>query len=163
MNPYAIPPACPKCNDTRTLTKYTSARPKELVPCPDCGSLTPEEYDRFRKDAWTKRQPQVGICELDLTPEEFKTYTRLRAENPDVSKLTVLGWIESDRYDPAKDPEFLKEAREEFRKWQAGMVERHAGIKPEWLVRKLAGLPVEINRSQELFFKAWVEKYGDQK
>ena len=119
VNPYARPPACSTCNDTRTLAKYPTARKDDLIPCGACGNLNSDEYERFRRDAWAAAQKPPSICELDLTPEEFVVYQRSRTEHPQASKLTVLAWMEGQRYDPSKDEEFLNQARDEFRKWRA--------------------------------------------
>lgn len=118
MNPYARPYACPTCQDCRVVTRWPSARDKDLVRCQKCGLLNDEEYERFRRDAWVRDHTPPEICQLDLAPEEFKTYERMRAEHPNASKLTLLSWIEGQRYDPAKDPEFLAEARVKFREWK---------------------------------------------
>ncbi len=119
MNPFAMPFACPRCQDSRVVTRFPSARGKDIVKCRDCGSMTDEEYDRFRRDAWAKAHKPPSICELDLTPAEFETYQKMRLEHPNASKFTVLSWIEGQRYDPSKDEEFLAEARVKFREWRS--------------------------------------------
>lgn len=118
MNPFSLPPACSACNDTRLIARYPTARKDDLLPCERCGLLVTDEYERFRRDAWSRSHSAPTICELDLTPEEFVIYERMRAEHPNVSKLTVLSWTEGQRYDPSKDQEFLNQARDEFRKWR---------------------------------------------
>jgi hypothetical protein len=65
-----------------------------------------------------RNQTPVGICELDLTPEEFKVFETMKVLNPHASKATVLSWMEGQRYDPAKDEEFLVEARQKFKEWK---------------------------------------------
>lgn len=101
------------------LTRTARATKTDLVPCDACGTLTPDEYDRFTRDAWIKNTKPPGICELDLTNAELDIYKRMKQQNPHASKTTVLSWIEGQRYDPAKDEEFLKEAREKFKEWRA--------------------------------------------
>lgn len=117
-NPYARPYACPRCLDSRVVTRHASARKDDLVPCDRCGLLSTEAYDLFRRDAWIKAQVPPEICELDLTPEEFETFTAFRQQHPNTSKKTILTWIEGQRYDPAKDAEFLAEARQKFKEWK---------------------------------------------
>lgn len=119
MNPFALPFACPTCNDTRTITRRIEAhRPNDLIPCPKCGQMEDEEYDRFRKDAWLAAHPRPTITELDMSLDELAVMKRMRADYPKVSKLTVLSWMEGQRYQPAKDEEFLAEAREKFKEWR---------------------------------------------
>ena len=108
-NPFTRPFNCSRCHDTRHLTRSARAHLSDLAPCPVCGSLPPDEYERFKRDAWSKNHTTPAICELDLNPAEFLAYQRMRAEHPNFSKLTVLTWIEGQRYDPSKDPTFLPE------------------------------------------------------
>ena len=117
-NPFARPPACPLCNDTRQLTKHVSARQADVVPCDKCGAMDADEYDRFRRDAWLASQKPPEISQLDLTDEERLVFQRMKQEHPTASPATRLSWIEGQRYDPAKDEEFLNQARDEFRKWR---------------------------------------------
>lgn len=119
MNPFAVPYACPKCKDFRYLARYASARQGDLVKCDKCGLMESDEYEAFKRDAWKANHRQPEICELDLTPDEFKVYEAARAQYPQVSKTTVLSWMEGQRYDPSKDQEFLAEAREKFKPWRA--------------------------------------------
>src|SRR5271169_3308443 len=116
VNPYARPPACPTCSDVRRVTTHVRAHEGALTPCGKCGNLTDDEYERFRRDAWVRDQKPQEICELDLTPEEFTVFGRLRQEHPKTSKTTILSWIEGQRFDPSKDEAFLVEARKEFKK-----------------------------------------------
>lgn len=118
-NPYAMPYACEKCRDVRTMTRSVRAREADLVACDKCGLLNDEEYERFRTDAWARQQEPPEICELDLTPEEFKTHAAFREQFPRVSKLTLLSWMEGQRYNPAEDVEFLEDARAKFKAWRA--------------------------------------------
>jgi len=118
-NPFAMPFACHACHDVRKQTRRVAARKDDIIPCPYCGLLNDEEYDRFRKDAWTKAQTPPTLCELDLTPEELATFKVMRDANSKASKTTVLTWIEGQRYDPSKDEEFLAVAREKFKEWRA--------------------------------------------
>ena len=117
-NPYARPPYCSLCGDFRVRTRNARASKSDLVPCDRCGLLTEDEYQRFKRDAWIKNQTPPTICELDLTPEEFKVCETLKALNPHASKATVLSWMEGQRYDPSKDEEFLREARQKFKEWK---------------------------------------------
>jgi len=122
VNPYARPPACSTCNDVRRITLHVRAHEGDLSPCPHCGLLNDEEYERFRHDSWVKAQKPPEICELDLDEKEFAVYTRLRSEHPKTSKTTVLSWMEGQRYTKdviAKDETFLVEARQKFREWKA--------------------------------------------
>lgn len=118
VNPFGRPPACRRCLDVRLLARYPTVRKEDLVPCPSCGLLNAEEHERFKRDAWTRNHTPPSICEIDLTPEEFKAYERMRAEHPNVSKLTVLTWIEGQRYDPAKDTAFLAESEAFLDGWR---------------------------------------------
>lgn len=113
--------ACEKCDDLRVVTKSVRAATTDLVRCGVCGNYNDDEYRRFRAAAWVKAQPPVGICEIDLTPDEFKVYQGLRERHPDTSKTTILMWVEGQRYDPAKDEEWLKTvARPAFKEWMKG-------------------------------------------
>jgi hypothetical protein len=118
-NPYARPFSCPICRDFRTRTRSTRAVKGDLVPCDRCGLLSPEEYERFRRDAWVKNQIPPSICELDLTAVELALYQTMRVQNPHAAKATVLTWMEGQRYDPSKDEEFLANARQHFKQWRA--------------------------------------------
>jgi hypothetical protein len=117
-NQYARPPACPRCHDVRKLTRSLRAHDVDLVPCDRCGLLNAEEYERFRRDAWTRNQTPPSICEIDLSASEFVAFKRMRDERPDASKLTVLTWIEGQRYDPANDPAFLTECEAGLNEWR---------------------------------------------
>jgi hypothetical protein len=119
MNAFSRPPACPRCHDIRKLTKHVTARLADLVPCPACGNFNAEEYDRFRREAWARDQAPPSICELDLSREELETLRRWRRENPTASKLTVLSWIEGQRYEPAKNPEFMADVEVRLKAWRA--------------------------------------------
>jgi predicted nucleic acid-binding Zn-ribbon protein len=119
VNPYARPHACLRCGDSRMLARYPTARKENLDPCDRCGTLNVDEYERFRRDAWVRDHTPPAICELDLTPEEFIVYERMRRDHPAASKLTVLSWLEGQRYDPVRDSSFLEEAREKFKAWRA--------------------------------------------
>jgi hypothetical protein len=101
------------------VTRSVRAAKTDLVPCGTCGTLSDDEYDRFRREAWTRDHVPPTICEMDLTDAEVPIFKRMREQNPNASKLTVLTWIEGQRYDPAKDPEFLAEARAKFKEWRA--------------------------------------------
>lgn len=118
MNPFARPFACLVCRDSRMLARYASSRKDDLIPCHKCGSLNTEEYDRFRRDAWARDNAAPSICELDLTPEEMSHFKVMRSAHPHAAKATVLSWIEGQRYDPSKDPEFLAVARPAFKEWK---------------------------------------------
>lgn len=129
INPFARPPACPVCDDTRMVTSSVRAREADVSPCPRCGAdphprepeskESRERYDHFVRTRFIETSVAPAISQLDLTPEEFKTYQRLRDEHPEASGTTVLSWIEGQRYDPSKDEEFMRDAREHFRKWRA--------------------------------------------
>lgn len=120
MNPFALPPACTDCADTRTMTRRVeSHRPDDLYPCSKCGTMSGEEYDRFRRDQWLASHPRTQFTELDLTNEELIVYKKMRADYPKTSKLTVLAWMEGQRYDPSKDEEFLVQARQKYKEWRS--------------------------------------------
>lgn len=119
MNPFARPYACPRCRDTRTLTRTSRASKDDVMVCDKCGSLSKDEYDRFRRDAWGRDHNAPEICELDLNDGEFKVYQKMRDLYPNVSKLTTLAWMEGQRYDPAKDPAFMEQVETELEKWRA--------------------------------------------
>jgi hypothetical protein len=129
MNPYAAKPLCDKCNDFRFLTKRVEARQSDLVPCPVCGpegdsehretQASKERYAHFRETRWTERQTGPTISQMDLTPEEFKVYRKYQYEYPNVANRTILSWIEGQRYQPSKDEEFLKDARQKFKDWRS--------------------------------------------
>lgn len=118
-NPFAMPFACPRCRDNRMVARYASARKEDLVPCDKCGLMGSEEYSRFRRDAWAQSMKPPEITQLDLTPEEFQTYEAMRAAHPNVSRTSILSWLEGQRYNPAEDIEFLEDARAKFKEWRA--------------------------------------------
>lgn len=93
----------------------------------------------------------------DLTEKEAALYRDWRAEG--YHEFDCLRWIEGQRYEPIRDAEFLKDAREQFRKWREECAENMLGPLPEWMQRKLAGTPVQTNDEQERFFKLWKEKH----
>lgn len=129
-NPFIRPPACASCNDTRMVTSSARARGGDVSPCPRCGpdphpgapesKESRERYDHFTRIRFSETSIAPTISQIDLTPEEFKTYQRFRDENPGASGTTVLSWIEGQRYDPSEDEVFLEEAREHFRRWRVG-------------------------------------------
>ena len=112
-NPYVRPFACPRCRDLRVVSRHASARRDDLVKCPACGTMPPEEYLDFRRRTWAAAQPHVTICVAGLSPAEFAEYEKLRTEHPETSKLTILSWLEGRRYDPEKDPDVNHELRAE--------------------------------------------------
>lgn len=121
MNPFARPFACPVCRDTRLMTRTNRAAKDDLYPCQKCGTLLPDEYDRFTREAWVRNHLPPEICEVDLSEAEFKVFKMYREHHPNVSKATILMWMEAARYDPAKDEEWLaKQARPAFKAWAAG-------------------------------------------
>ena len=117
-NPFARPSACGICDDIRSVTSRVAAREADITPCPTCGNLNTDEYEKFRRDAWVRDNKAPEIHLLDLTDAEVVMFNRMRAENPNASKTTILSWVEGQRYDPSKNEEFLGKAREEFRKWR---------------------------------------------
>jgi hypothetical protein len=101
------------------LARYVSARKDDLVPCDRCGLIEREEYSRWKREKLKALAKPTGICELDLDEKELATYRLMRVNSPHEDKQTVLSWIEGQRYDPSKDPEFVKDAREKFRAWRS--------------------------------------------
>lgn len=169
-NPFAIIPMCLTCDDLRSV----AAGPRASKPCPVCGCTCPKpekgsektstcDGDRKLTDLKHQRFRATlpGISLGDLTEQEKRNFEEWR--KLDVHELDCLRYIEAGRYDPGKDPEFVTEARERFKTWRAEAIDRHVGPEPEWLRLKLAGKAVETNRSQDIFYEAWLERYGEKK
>ena len=126
-NPWAAKPICSVCNDIRRIAPDRFAR--ESIPCPTCGCTCERppkgqrlvcscDGGRRHADLIHKRQMDTyPVLKMsDLTEEEVKIVNDWKAQRH--HELDCLRWIEGRRYDPTKDEEFLKEAREEFRKWR---------------------------------------------
>jgi hypothetical protein len=130
-NPYAIPFICNDCRDVRYVTDHSAARLKNVKPCRRCGpdselvdgknretASSAERYEHFRA---TRMAEIHGVPELTqdmLTPKEWERYLILKVEHPHTSNRTLLSWLEGQRYDPSKDPDFLQDARQKFRDWK---------------------------------------------
>lgn len=129
QNPFSPPPGCNTCSDTR----HVSARDYSSTPCPVCGCHCPRrgkgepppepcsgcrKSRDLKRDAFRRFHAAPTICELDLTPAEFAVYRQMRADHPAASKLTVLAWLEGQRFDPSKDPTFLAECTGALEAWR---------------------------------------------
>jgi hypothetical protein len=128
-NPFAQSPGCATCDDTR----HVSARDYSAVKCPVCGCTCPKRGKDepppspcpgcitsadLKREAFRRHGKPTTIIELDLTPLEFAVYRQLRALHPNASKLTALGWMDAQRYVPAKDPVFLAECEAALDDWR---------------------------------------------
>lgn len=125
MNPFAAPPICDICNDNRAVeNKYGTA-----VKCHRCGCTDPdpEEGQKRTKDCngcrWIAarrldrlKAAPAAIRYGDLTEAERKIFDSWRAAGH--HEMDCLRWIEGQRYDPSKDPEFLAVARPAFKEWK---------------------------------------------
>ena len=165
MNPYAAPPLCDICLDSREVqTKHHGTEKCQRCGCTD---PDPEKGHRRTKDCGGCRWRRAAYIDrlkahpsdvrpADLTEKEMALWDRWSAEG--YNPLDGLRWVEGQRYDPSKDEEFLTDAREKFRQWRRDAVDRHEGLEPEWLLRALKGEKVEMNSSQKEFLKLWKEK-----
>jgi len=124
--------ACRKCSDYKRV--YAD---RECVPCPDCAGWDVETRLKILKDATRAGAEKPSIRMVDLSDEEKVLMAKWAVEHPNVHELTLLTWVEGRRYDPAKDPEFLTDARKAYRKWQ---FYRHTneGPLPDWAKNALA-------------------------
>ena len=88
---------CESCQDTRAA----AARDGSRVPCPVCGT------DEQRRELFRRRSnfPTLRLDDLDETEKGMVHEWRLRGFH----ELDCLRWIEGKRYEPSKDPEFLRE------------------------------------------------------
>lgn len=116
-NPWAEPFACQICLDTRFVDRGDGSP----VKCPGCGCTCPKPEEGQRrigtcpgcvkfsdlKAAVLRARPRVGLTESDLTPEECEKMAVWRVQHPRTSNLTLLGWIEGARYNPAADAAFV--------------------------------------------------------
>ena len=117
VNPYARPFACSRCKDVRWVSNWASMRRGDLAPCPDCGGKDEYDYRVWKREQWLKANPTT-LCEIDLSDAEFSVYKTIRGQHPELDKREILSYIEGQRYEPAKDEEFLKDARLKFKKWR---------------------------------------------
>ena len=131
-NSYAMKPLCSRCHDVRFVTKRVEARGEtDVVKCPACGpnfdkidgktqetTESRERYENFRRVRWaeTRKPPEINV--MDLTNDELKVFKTWQTEHPNISKMTLLTWIEGRRYDPTTDVEFLEIARQKFKEWR---------------------------------------------
>ena len=72
----------------------------------------------LRRNAFIRHHAVPTLIELDMTTAELAAFRMLRAGHPDISKLTALGWIEGQRYEPAKDPAFMAECDRALDHWR---------------------------------------------
>lgn len=105
--------ACRTCHDYRRV--YVG--PSETT-CQECAGWPEEKRAEVLRNATRDRAEKPSITSADLTDEEKEIFSEWVIQHPHVHKLTLLTWIEGRRYDPAKDEEFLKEARKRFKKWK---------------------------------------------
>lgn len=131
-NPYTEPPACVACNDLRFGSRMNySAGPCRVCGCscavPAKGETRSEQCSGCTKHRdlvralWSLYRERPTIQEQDLTAAELVVIAEWRARHPHTAMLTMLGWIEGRRYDPAKDKDFLKEEFELIGQWHAAL------------------------------------------
>ncbi len=106
--------ACPTCLDVRRCVD----RGWTDVPCPRCGTLDKDAYERLQADHARRTALMPDITALDLTPEEFELYDDWRKRFPYAHGRTLLSWIEGRRYDPSKDAEFLRDCEAALKRWR---------------------------------------------
>ena len=123
-NPYAEPPGCGVCKDFRSV----QARDFTSQHCRACGCACPKRTKGeppatcfgcklsadLKREVFKRHHARPTICELDLTLDELVTFRMMKAGHPNASKLTVLSWIEGQRYEPAKDRAFAEEVEREL-------------------------------------------------
>jgi hypothetical protein len=123
--------ACRTCGDHKRVQAV-----HESIPCPECKDWPKEKRDDLMRAATRAHAEKPSISETDLSDQEAALVAEWGVLHPGVHRLTLLTWIEGRRYDPAKDPEFLAEARKRFKKWQ---FLRHSdeGPRPEWVLNAI--------------------------
>ena len=114
MNPWAFPPKCAACNDATWVAADHNRRRSNMKACPICSD--PVVKDKLTGEWLRRYSPTPTIRVGDLDENETKRLNLFKQEG--YSEWDGLRWIEGSRYDPLYDEEFLKEAREEFRKWR---------------------------------------------
>ena len=129
QNPFASPPGCATCEDTR----HVNARDYSAMNCPVCGCTCPKRLKNeplpapcsgcitsrnLGRDAFHRHAEPMTILELDLSIAELATYRQMRAAHPNVSKLTVMRWTEGQRYEAGKDPLFVAECDRALDDWR---------------------------------------------
>lgn len=124
--------ACRTCHDYKRV--HTQ---KESIECPECKGWDADKRNDLLRQATKARAEKPSIRMSDLSDEERALVAQWRVEHPRVHELTLLTWIEGRRYDPAKDPEFLAEARKRFKKWQF-LRNSNEGPIPDWAQFALA-------------------------
>jgi len=124
--------ACRTCHDFKKV--YIG---RDTEDCPECAGWPVEKRKDLLRLATREVAEKPSITESDLSAAEKVLLAEWAVAHPDVHKLTLLTWVEGRRYDPAKDPEFLTDARKAFKKWQ---FYRHTneGPLPDWAKTALA-------------------------
>lgn len=116
LNPEErIPFACRSCWDHRVV--WTGHRE---IPCPLCSTWDADRRREELRADTARRAVKPGIDQMDLTPEEFERYLALKRTRPDANNITVLAWVEGQRYRPEEDPEFLGLVERRLAKWRDG-------------------------------------------
>jgi hypothetical protein len=128
-NPFAQSPGCATCDDTR----HVAARDYSATGCPVCGCTCSKRLKgepppelcsgcitsrNLKRDAFHRFAAPPTLLELDFSIDELAAYRQLRAAHPNASRLTVLGWIEGQRYEPAKDPDFIAACEAALDDWR---------------------------------------------
>ena len=105
--------ACRTCNDFGWVTDgYKDEK------CPECSVWNEDKRVEMLKQAIRRSAEKPSITTADLSDDERATLREWTLKHPEASELTMLTWIEGRRYDPARDQEFLVEARKAFKKWK---------------------------------------------
>jgi len=144
--------ACKTCRDFKKV--YSG---NHTIDCPECSSWPDGKRDDLLKLATKELAEKPSITESDLSGEEKALMASWAVDHPNVHKLTLLTWIEGRRYDPAKDPEFLTDARKAFKKWQ---FYRHTneGPLPDWAKNALAtGQTGHLTKSEKEYVNSLKE------
>lgn len=115
-NPFSQLPLCPKCHDVRRCAEDHHAR--KTVPCDKCGTMSDEEYERFRRQRLAAILPWCPLGYETMTEEQRKLFDRLKAAHPHASNVAICTWVEGDSYDPSKDETFLRECNEGLETWR---------------------------------------------
>ena len=91
-------------------------------PCPNCGGKeNDEKFSRLELDAKKATWMRPAITEADLTDKERKVVESWRFQLPDASTITLLSWIEGQRFDERAalaDKEFQKQLFHALAEWR---------------------------------------------
>lgn len=124
--------ACRTCRDFRHV--YAG---KQTIDCPECAGWDEGKRAELLRQATRERAEKPSIRMSDLSDEERALVAEWTMAHPTTNQLTFLTWIEGRRYDPAKDPEFIADARKAFKKWKF-LRNAGDGPLPDWAKTALA-------------------------